>query len=236
MSYNPTRFEQNKNLRPQSPPLGSGTSHSAIMKKYSGTSYVPAGEKKQTPYGYSIDLFSNDLFCTRFDVIYQKNNLGLGVNAKGDKTFLVVKGTAYVVVEVGGSKDVQGTQEILKISTGNCFHAPRNTVYSIGTSGTDGVELHVVETLDYAKTWKQLETPTVGIGEGVGFTDSISFQPQVVKRSGQDPRTVQQALEIAAQADQRRRTPKKASVQPSSANSSNVIGANPRPSGIPSEE
>ena len=227
MSFNPTRLEPNKNFRQSSPPLGAGTTHSAILKKHGGSSYVPAGEKKQSVHGYSIALFSNDLFTTRFDVIHSKNNTGLGVNPKGDKTFLVVKGTVYVAVDLDGSRD------IVKIPAGNCFHAPRGTIYSIGTSGTDGAELHVVETLDYAKTWEQLEAPTVG--------DTVDYSaiqlPNTLVRSGPDPKTVAQANEMAIQADIRRRAPLKKSGTGASvnANSTNVIGANPRPGGIPTE-
>jgi mannose-6-phosphate isomerase-like protein (cupin superfamily) len=198
------------------------------LKKHGGSSYVPAGEKRQALHGYSIDLFTNDAFCTRFDVIHSKNNTGLGVNPVGDKTFLVVKGTVYVAV------DLNGVKEIVKIPAGNCFHAPRGTIYSIGTSGTDGAELHVVETLDYAKTWEQLEAPTVG--ETVDFS-AIQLPNQVVQR-GPDPRTVAQASEMAIQADIRRRAPLKKSgtSAPSNANSTNVIGASPRPGGYSRDE
>jgi mannose-6-phosphate isomerase-like protein (cupin superfamily) len=228
MSFNPTRLEPNKQMhRPSSPPPGAGITHSDIMKKHGGASYAPAGNKKQNAHGYSVDLFSTEAFCTRFDVIHSKNNIGLGVNPDGDRTFVVLKGTAYVTTEVNGVRDV------LKIMAGNCFHAPRNTIHSIGTSGTDGVELHMVETPDYAKTWKQIDAAT--IGEPVDFSDVHSMVTPSVRR-GPDPRTVAQAQDMAAAADLRRRTPKKQSGGgvPVSANSANVIGANPRPGGIPS--
>jgi mannose-6-phosphate isomerase-like protein (cupin superfamily) len=225
MSFNPTRLAPNKAMhRPSSPPPGAGITHSEIMKKHGGTSYAPAGNKKQSVHGYSIDLFSNDVFCTRFDVIHSKNNTGLGVNPDGDRTFLVVKGTAFVTVEI------EGVRDILRLQPGNCFHAPRNTIYAVATSGTDGVELHVVETLGYATTWKQLDAPT--IGEVIDFSAVQTMATQSVRR-GPDPRTVAQAQDMAAAADLRRRTPKKQSAGPvASANSANVLGANPRPGGV----
>ena len=230
MSFNPTRLAPNKSMhRPYSPPPGAGMTHSDILKKHGGSSYVPAGEKKQSAHGYSINLFSNDVFVTRFDVIHSKNNIGLGVNPDGDRTFLVVKGTVFVTLDVGG------VQDVVRIPAGNCFHAPRNTVYSIGTSGTDGAELHVVETVDYAKTWKQLEAPTIGTPVDFSDVQSVPFQ---TSRRGADPRTVAQAQDMANQADVRRRTPVKKSggSAPANANSPNVIGANPRPGGIPTED
>jgi len=230
MSFNPTRldpaFKSRSNHR--QPPPGAGTTHSQIALKYARPRTVPPGDKKSTPHGHAVTLFTTPDFVVRHEVMFQKNNIGIGVNPKGDRSICLIKGTLFVNFEQNG------VMQMVRLAEGNYFHFPKGTKYSLATSGTDGADFSVVESVGYEKTWTQIETPTAG-EEISGNVEYEVAAPQVVRRQ-QDPNAVANALEQAQQAAARRRSPKQAAAAAWSSNSANTIGVNPRPSGPQSSD
>lgn len=230
MSWNPTRLEK-KNAQRIVPP-NAGTRHSDIVKKYGGSSLVPAGSNKiQTKFGYHIPLFSCDNFNARIEIMYQSSSTGFGFNPTGDRTLLIRRGTLWVLIE-----NDKGFKESIKLPEGNSFHAPKGTKYGLATSGVDGVELYVCETPGYDKDWAVIDEPVIGEIPASAMEESQSIVATPTVRKIQDPVTVAQAKEMAEAVQARRRTPKPQDTSPINANSTNSNGVNLRPSGPPREE
>lgn len=228
MSYNPTRLE-NKNRQRPTPGLEDGTRHSHIVKKYGGASLIPnAANKIKTQLGYQVPLFASADFVTRHEVMHQASNTGLGYSETGDRTILVRRGTLFVAFE-----NESGVRESVKLPNGNCFHAPRGMKYGLATSGVDGVELYITESVDYEKGWKALEAVTIGQGHD-DIQDEVSVIAAPVRRQA-NPVTVAQAQEMATASATHRRQPR-ATGPVAGASSTNAVGVNLRPSGPPVEE
>lgn len=231
MSHNPSRLDPRNHQRP-SPPPGAGTSHAQIMAKRRGPSSAPAGDRKPTRHGYEVELFTCEAFSTKYEVVFSKNNTGRGVNHTGDRSIMVVRGQVFATVQMP-----DGSFDTMKMGEGHYLHVPHGTEYGLATSGVEPAELYITETPGYANSWEQLEEPTVGGAESIPDA-SIHASPTVVRR-GVDPKTMQQAEEIRdATIGRRARAAARSSegeFKNGNANSANVIGASPMPSGPPSE-
>lgn len=230
--HNPNRHNPNRSLHQRrQPPPGAGISHASIMRKHSGPSSVPAGDRTPTKTGFSISLFEGESFATRFEVIGPRCTTGQLRNKTDDRTIFVVAGTIFVTTFVENEEPVT-----VKMHEGTFFSAPRGTVYEIATS-TGAVELYFSEALLYSMHLEEL-TPAI-VGESrpdEDFVENRVASPTPVTRQ-QNPKAVQYQIEQANASVQRRERQKAAGIGVN-AHSANVnaIGVNPAPSGPPRED
>lgn len=155
MSYNPTRAlkdSQSKKVRATNP--HAGTKHSQIIRKAGlGASSFSTLASKKTTYGFSTPILESKDFTVKVEIIGPGNNLGLGVNEKGDRFIKVLKNKLFI------QREVEGELVVEMINPDHIFVAKQGTKYSLATSGLDSVELLIVESSNYQKNWKQLENP-----------------------------------------------------------------------------
>lgn len=219
--YNPTR--NNKSTpRPRSqPPLGSGITRAQIMQKHASPSSIPSGDRTPTPHGYSVKLLATEQFVTRYEVMFQSQSTGFGVNEEADATAFVVRGILYAFVEN------EGQREMVKLPQGNFIHLRKGSKFGLATGSDEGVELYFTETPDFAKTYKSLEAPVIGQFQAPSFVENDV--PKSIRM--RDEKSYVHAQTQADNRGRRRQTEGKAPAR--NANSANVIGVSPRPSGPP---
>lgn len=247
------RKNNNKKVRRLDP--HAGTKHSEIMKRRGVGVTVPMEDREPTPHGFTAGVFSGD-FVVRHEVIGAGNNLGFGVNKKGDRVIRVSSGQLFVFVS---DKENKGNKTILKIIAGRYFRAPKGLKYGLAASGTEDVELMVIESPNYADGWKLLEegetrevsNVLAGVHpeEATSVESSQLIDVDLVETRTKRRRRTSKAKEQAL--SQARKNKKVSKVIPqaangagqrvgrnasTNANSATVVGVNPRPSGPPKEE
>lgn len=201
------------------------------MRKHSGPSSVPAGDRTPTVTGFSISLFECESFATRFEVIGPRCTTGQTVNRNDDRTIYVVAGLVFATTLVTGEEPAT-----VKLQAGTFFSVPRGTVYELATSNGP-VEMYVTESMLYDMHAEHLTPPVVGESNPEeDFVEDRVAAPLPVTRQ-QNPKAVQYQIDQANAAAQRRERQKSAAGVGVSAHSANVasIGVSPKPSGPPRE-
>lgn len=236
MPVDPYREDQERRAREKnvvSP--GSGKNRNDYVQRNRGRVTAPPGMRKPTKHGYEIVLFEGEDFTTRYEVFFPGNNTGLGVNNDGDKSILVIHGMLYaslITVDSETKQDVTGEQ--IQVPEGSYLQIPAGVKFWLATSAQLGAELYVVESPEYSKYLKLLDEPTYG--RSLSIPEDVSIPARHIERRPQDPKTVQQALEMAAHNNKRvNAAQENANKTKRSTANVNVIGVNPRPI-IPTEE
>ena len=241
MSYNPVRAANFRKTGRKRRPLDphAGVKHSDIMKRQGLGTTVPMAARTPTPHGFAAEIFACSDFTLRSEVIGAGNSTGYGVNPDGDRVYHVVRGVLFVFVE---GKEVNGEpqRDILQVQAGAFFKAERDMKHGVAASGTNDVEVLVVESADFAKTWEVLEAGETRDISGVlaGGTPQEPSPVGTARRTDQSQAKAQ-AANMAVQATRRRpRGPAQAAAGPgqparggalNNANSATVEGVNPRP-------
>lgn len=232
MVYNPARMRNGKKRRPQT--TTGGLTHKELVKRRRTNSVVAATKRENDVHGYRAQIFHCETFRQYYQCIYAKNNTGLGVSASGDKTLRVMQGTIFVTTGKVDKEDNVSDQNIEIHREGDFVNLPRGTVYSLATGSDIEVELLVTETNNYDETWKPLGDISVSETNPIFLTSSKKF----IKNKTTEPRTdksINASQKIAA-AKRRHRTSRRTNSQADNANSSTVIGVNPRPPAPPTDD
>jgi mannose-6-phosphate isomerase-like protein (cupin superfamily) len=256
MSYNPVRaknFYRNTSKRPRRQDPHAGIKHSDIMRRQGMGQTLPTEGRQQTPHGFGATIFSGEDFNVRSEIIAAGNNLGFGVNEEADRVYQVIRGPLFVIIE-----GEQGTKDVLQVQDGGNFRAPRGLKHGVASSGTNDVELLVIESASYADTWQQIEDGVARTSEDLAaYTNNQAAQQAQINIADAPParrrdqsKAKKQAVKEAAK--RRRRQPKMAaSPTPAqtaaagqkvgrnaskNANSGNVQGVNPMPMGPGSDD
>lgn len=158
MAYNPKRaqkFWRNTNKQKNRQLPHAGTKHSDIVRAQGTGVTLPGLHRKETASGQAVDVFSNESFEVRAEVLLAGNNLGFGYNPDADCIYRVARGLLYVT-----SQDSEnGIKQISKIGSGGFFVANRGLRYSVATS-TEDVEIVVISDKNYRDGWVNLEEGT----------------------------------------------------------------------------
>lgn len=223
MSYNPVRhanFNTQNQKKQYVPKPGDGIRHSDIMRKAGvGVTLATTSARKPTAFGYHSEVFNGKDFNVRFEVLFPGNKTAYGANEKAERHIRVIRGSVYVTHEFGESE-----KAVTHLKVGGAFSAPRGTKYALATSGSEEVELLIVESPNYEKHWKQLEEPVL---RGNGGVVEIPEAP-VFTRNKDDSKEKEYAL---AQAQERnKRVPAKTEGRKVS-DASATPGVNLRPGG-----
>lgn len=231
MSYNPSIHDPSLNRQKAatrhnlSP--NAGLKHSDIVKATASSSIANNASRVKTTTGFNLPLANSPDFTVRQEHIAGGNNTGLKLNKKGDLHILVQHGTLFVNIKNG--ENIETT----RLLAGQSLYLGRGTVYGIATLANEYAEVLIVESVNYGKTL-QVVGPPEAVNDKVVEAARALDQAARIDNS----KTMAQAKEIAALRSRRdsgalrRETNATGAV---TANSSNVIGVNPKPF-IPSEE
>jgi len=253
MSFNPVRaknfYKSHRKRHPVNP--HSGTKHSDIVRKNGLGVTVPAENRRETIHGFASELFGNDNFVVRSELLRAGNSTGFGVHHKSDRLYVVTRGMLYVTIEGQPAKKGESApRNILPIQQGGCFRAVKGLRYGVASSGTSDVEIMVIEDAGYTQGLEAIDAP-----ESREYVEQPTIaSPQPIPESRRRP-TNQKAKQVqnatAGKRNRRRGRPvgkqQPGTTQTASgsvnagrskadnANSANVIGVNPRPMGPPRE-
>lgn len=224
MSFNPTRLQQNQNQRVRTPPPNTGRTHAQIMARHNASTRESIGPRTKTPYGFYELAFGSDAFEVRRETMHAGSSIGFGINETCDRVVVVERGILFAFVP-----DADGNVSTLRLTPGAVLQAPRGRKHGYATSGDDGVELLVVEPAGYAEGWKQLQPSTETARAAPMTSAPLPVQP---RNRALDEVTKTQAQDEGATRSRRRA--KSVDGQPTelNANSTSVIGVNPRPGGF----
>lgn len=229
MSFNPTRIAQsaNRSNQTRTPGPGAGRTHAQIMAKQNVTR-TPIGPRTQTRHGYTELAFEGKEFIARRESMHAGNSIGYGLNPGGDRMVFVESGMVF-----GFLADELGDVQTIKMGPGHVLRAPRGVKHGYATSGVDGADVLVVESVDYDKGWKQLQSATETARAAPNGAAPIATTLAPRDRS-LDAATKAQAEEVAAVRG-RRRAKVDGPATDINPNSTNSIGVNPKPMGPPVE-
>jgi hypothetical protein len=225
--YNPHRAEvEQARGRRENMDVNAGIRHSEIVKREGVARGVPTDAKRtNTAHGLAYELFDCQAFQVRHEVLYAKNSTGVGINDEGDRVVIVQRGVLFATVE-----DEKGNLVYRQLQVGGVLQAKRSTRYALASSGVDSVELLVIETPDYDKTWKVLGDPVVTEGAENQLASATSLVTAVAPRNAAlDAKTREQAAAASGQ-------PVRVATKKAAGGPDTVLGVNPRPSGPPVEE
>ena len=231
MSYNPVRAKGLTNSRKRTTvDVHAGVKHSDIIRSHGVGTMAPTTEvKHDTKHGFRNVVFSGPDYTQYYECIYASNNLGVGVNHKGDRSVRVVRGSIFIQ----SLNSETNALENRIVTSGNYVNFPRGFTYGVATSGTTDAELIVTETADYADNWESVGVETESANVRNTLRATSRTEVSTTRRSPEERIAAKErAQEVQASVKQRGRgRPKKATKAESNANSSSIIGVNPRPSG-----
>lgn len=226
MSFNPTRLQQTQNQRVRTPPPNTGRTHAQIMARHNA-SREPIGPRTKTPYGFYELAFGSDAFEVRRETMHAGSSIGYGCNETGDRVVVVERGILFAFLS-----DEEGNVTNMRLTPGAVLQAPRGRKHGYATSGDDGVEILVIETSGYAAGWEQLQAATETARAAPATSAPMPVRP---RDRALDEVTQAQAQQEGEVRSRRRAKSADGPSREINANSTNVIGVNPRPTGIPSE-
>lgn len=224
MSYNPNRaanFNAPNQRKQYVPKPGDGIRHSDIMRRagVGGLTLGAAALRTPTQFGYQSPIFEGKDFIVRFEVLFPGNSTALGSNKLADRHIRVCRGSVYVTFEQDKERIVQ------HIKVGGEFTATRGMKYALATSGSEEVELLVVESVGYEKNWKELEEAVV---KGNGGVPAI-VEPTVPVRTNRDS-SKEKEYALSQAIERNKRVPAGPEKRPVS-DASASVGVNLRPGG-----
>ena len=217
MVYNPARANRNQKAK-RAPNPHAGVKHSDIVRRNGvGLNAPMSVSKENTKHGMSAPIFEAPGFSVRYETVFAGNNTGIGVSEEGDRTIRVLRGSLFVFFE-----DENGVSIQYQIRADQHLNAPRGVRHGYATSGTEDVEILVVESADYKWTLTG-ESVVTSAPDAVIASPAASIPPRRTESPAKE-----QALELQRQ---RRRPAKNKVVSPQNANSANAAGVNLRPMG-----
>lgn len=216
MSHNPSRLGPGQVNRQRPTPT------SSVVRKYTkSAATVPKGEHKHSAHGTIVELLNAKNFVARYELMHPRNSTGLIVNQSADRLIVVLRGAVFVSIQEEGKP-----LEQVKILAGNHVAIPAGVAHGLATSGTEPVEMHIVEDVGYDENIEIIETPT--------FNRDNNFQEVAVAEATPVRRyTPEQQREAALQHAGFNRPaaqqPDSVQAPPININSSNVLGVSPKP-------
>jgi mannose-6-phosphate isomerase-like protein (cupin superfamily) len=254
MSFNPVRaanFHRNRGKGTRHPnDPHAGTKHSDIVRRQGLGVTVPFSSRIATPSGFAATLMATDKFVVRSEVIGAGNHQGLGRNAKHDRMLILRVGSLFVQVNEVDKGSDEPVATFHRLQEGSHFCIPRGTTHKIAASGTEDAEVLFIEEPHYQRGFEYYEQPEV---RGLSPESTLTAAAPDARLGPVSTRRIDQTIAKtqavqAAQSARRRRpgkrvgTPMPSGAQTVSgevnvgrhapeANSSNVVGVNPRPMG-----
>lgn len=234
MVYNPARMDRNKKRKRA--PHG-GLSHNELLRRRRSPTKISSTKRENDVHGFRSQLFVCDEFEQYYQCIYAKNNTGFGVNKTGSKNMRVMQGSVFVTIGQVDDKNKVGEQHTNVYRSGDFISLPKGTGYALATGADSEVELLVTETSNYKKDWQPLGDILINTTSNNIFqVENPQGQKLRYHAHGRSDKSIAAAQKVAAQKQQHRRTGRRRNSQADNANSSTVMGVNPRPSGPPSDD